>query len=548
MDQLKAVSTRQIPQTQRADARQERNSAGGYVFTVDPMARLRRFLTLGTEGGTYYVGAPELTRDAAGTVLELARTRTAETVAEVVAVSTAGRAPRQNPALFTLAAACSLGDDDGRRAALDALPLVARTGTHLFLFAGYVEQFRGWGRGLRRAVASWYLDRPVDDLAYQVVKYRQREGLAQRDLLRLAHPRTEEPARRALFNWATSGGVVTSRAPDGGERPVGAAQTDLPALVSAFEAAQRATSPTEWVRLVADYPLSWEMLPDAALGHARVWEALLDRGMPQTALIRQLPRLTRLGLLAPLGQWAQRVAAQLSDPERLRKARVHPVNVLVAQRTYAGGRGARGQSEWTPSRPIVDALDSAFYAAFGAVQPSGKRTMLALDVSGSMTSAISGMPITCREASAALALVTASTEFAYEIVGFTGDRYRRASAVLTPLSISPRQRLDDAIRAVSDLPFGGTDCSLPMLHALETGKQVDAFVIYTDNETWAGRMHPHQALERYRRETGIDAKLVVVAMTATRFTIADPSDPGMLDVAGFDSAVPNLIADFARGL
>jgi 60 kDa SS-A/Ro ribonucleoprotein len=46
---------------------------------------------------------------------------------------------------------------------------------------------------------------------------------------------------------------------------------------------------------------------------------------------------------------------------------------------------------------------------------------------------------------------------------------------------------------------------------------------------------------------GIPARLVVVGMTATGFTIADPSDPLSLDVAGFDSAVPRLISDFARG-
>jgi 60 kDa SS-A/Ro ribonucleoprotein len=36
-------------------------------------------------------------------------------------------------------------------------------------------------------------------------------------------------------------------------------------------------------------------------------------------------------------------------------------------------------------------------------------------------------------------------------------------------------------------------------------------------------------------------------MTATRFTIADPSDAGMLDVAGFDVSVPQVVADFSRG-
>lgn len=37
-----------------------------------------------------------------------------------------------------------------------------------------------------------------------------------------------------------------------------------------------------------------------------------------------------------------------------------------------------------PSRQVVDALDAAFYASFGTVEPAGKSTMLALDVSGSM--------------------------------------------------------------------------------------------------------------------------------------------------------------------
>ena len=72
-------------------------------------------------------------------------------------------------------------------------------------------------------------------------------------------------------------------------------------------------------------------------------------------------------------------------------------------------------------------------------------------------------------------------------------------------------------------------------------------MIYTDNETWAGEIHPHQALIEYRRKMGIPARLIVVAMTATGFSIADPEDAGMLDVVGFDTAVPNLISEFSRG-
>jgi 60 kDa SS-A/Ro ribonucleoprotein len=233
--------------------------------------------------------------------------------------------------------------------------------------------------------------------------------------------------------------------------------------------------------------------------------------------------------------------------------------VLAALRTYAAGRGARGRHEWSPVRQVVDALDAAFYKAFANVEPAGRRLLLALDVSGSMEDgSVAGVPnLTPRDASAALALVTAATENHYEIVGFFTGRgswkvgRRRQWYLghdgLTPLAISPRQRLDDAVETVSSLPFGGTDCALPMLYAQAQELEIDTFVIYTDSETWAGEVHPAQALTDYRRASGIDARLVVVGMVSNGFSIADPRDPGMLDVVGFDTATPQLISDFAKG-
>ena len=110
-----------------------------------------------------------------------------------------------------------------------------------------------------------------------------------------------------------------------------------------------------------------------------------------------------------------------------------------------------------------------------------------------------------------------------------------------------RQRLDDVVSTVSGLPFGGTDCALPMLYAMTREREIDTFVIYTDSETWAGDVHPAQALRDYRRASGIGARLVVVGMVSNGFSIADPADPGMLDVVGFDTATPQLISDFAGG-
>jgi 60 kDa SS-A/Ro ribonucleoprotein len=550
MTYLKGFGARRVPQSTPL-AGQVANDAGGHAWAVDVWTRLRRFLILGSEGGSYYASQSALTRANALAVEQAVREDGLRAVDEIVRISREGRAPKNGPALYALALAAGLGDEATRKAALAALPQVARTGTHLFLFASFVEGFRGWGRSLRRAVGAWYAAQSPDSLAYQAVKYRQREGVTHRDLLRLAHPAarvgsgnptldvSDEHAR--LFEW-----IVRGRAVDG-----------LPRLVDGFVRAQAASTARECAALVREYGLPREALQPEYLTSPEVWTALLD-GMPMTALIRNLATMTRVGVIAPGSDGTARAVAQLGDAERIRAARVHPIALLAALRTYASGRGVRGRGEWAPVREIVDVLDAAFYAAFGNVEPAGTRLLLALDVSGSMASGnVAGVPgLSPRDASAALALVTAATEAQVEIVGFHagrggwksgGKRPGWSPDGLTPLAISSRQRLDDAAKAVSDLPFGGTDCALPMLYATAKQRTIDTFVIYTDSETWAGDIHPAQALRAYRQASGIDARLVVVGMVSNGFSIADPADQGMLDVVGFDTATPQLISDFARG-
>lgn len=95
--------------------------------------------------------------------------------------------------------------------------------------------------------------------------------------------------------------------------------------------------------------------------------------------------------------------------------------------------------------------------------------------------------------------------------------------------------------------MGATDCAQPMIFARQEQIPVDVFIVYTDSETWIGQQHPFEALKQYRAEMNCpDAKLIVCAMQSNGFTIADPDDPGMLDIVGFDSAAPQIIAQFAE--
>jgi hypothetical protein len=59
-------------------------------------------------------------------------------------------------------------------------------------------------------------------------------------------------------------------------------------------------------------------------------------------------------------------------------------------------------------------------------------------------------------------------------------------------------------------------------------------------------IHPAQVLRQYHSEFVGDGKAVVVGMTSNGFTLADPNDRGMVNVVGFDSSAPAVIADFVR--
>lgn len=535
----KIYSTRSTLQSRPIPgSNQVANSAGGYSFPVDDWTRLDRFLILGTEGGSYYAAERALTRDSAAAVGRCLDADGKRFVNRVVEVSTSGRAPKNDPAIFALAMAAKLGDDETRKHALHELPKVCRIGTHLMHFAEFAETFGGWGRGMRRAVGRWYNERKPEQLAYQLIKYQSRDGWAHRDLLRLAHPKAASPSHDQLFRWATRGGAV-----NGSDRGL--------VLVDAFERVKKAGRVDEVIELIDAHGLPREAVPTCWLDDPRVWEAMLP-GMPMMAMIRNLATMTRVGLLAPMSEATRVVADRLGATGWLRKARIHPIALLAALMTYKSGHSARSKRTWNPIARLVDALDTAFYASFNAVEPTGKRTLLALDVSASMTwGQIAGVPgLTPRVASAAMALVTATTESEHAFVAFTsGSNTSGAThevSGISTLDISPRQRLDDVLRRVEGLPFGGTDCALPMRWALEQKIAIDTFVIYTDSETWAGPIHPVQALAEYRRRMGIPAKLIVVGMVSNGFSIADPNDAGMLDVVGFDTATPVVMSNFAR--
>ncbi|GII65653.1 RNA-binding protein [Sphaerisporangium krabiense] len=553
-DPLAAVTSHATPQTRRIPGRadQVRNAADGYVFAKDLWTRLEDFLILGTTGGTYYVGEGRLTADNAGVLFQAIAEDGPRVVRALTDISTARppRAPKNRPALFALAAAYAKGDADTRQAAKLALPKVARTTDHLAAFFGYYKNLGGKatgrgtapvvGRSLRTALGSWFLEGGADDVAFRVCKARQRrtpqgEAFDVRDVLRIAHPVADTEQRKALFGWI-AGNVTDDEARD-----------ELPA-VDRFLTAKAVTSAEQAVRVVTEARVPWEFLPDAMLREPGVWDALVDT-VGMTALIRNLARMTRIGTLKPMGDATRRAVARLTDADAVRRARIHPMDAWLAMRVYASGRSRpnpRADAHtWKPVPAVLDALEQTYELAFGTVEPSGKRLLVAVDSSGSMSGRWGGGQIvvggsviaSAYEAGCAMAVMLARIENGNVHVIEVDTRVHTSK-------ITPRTNLREIARW--EPSGGGTDLSLPFSWALDEHLEVDGVVLFTDNETWAGRAHASQALTAYRHSVSAAARVIVASMTATGHSIGDPRDDGVLNIAGLDASLPLVVNGFIR--
>lgn len=549
MSILNALNT-PTPQSEPLNDRQAPNNAGGHSFVLGVWERLDRFLITGTDGGTYYVDERRHTLKNIAVVDEALAADPTRAIDRAVEVSTNGLAKKNDQALYVLAKAVAAGTPDVRKRAGEALQSVARTGRHIFTYHQLYDAVGGsWGRSGRRALGDLYARRglypadiefhdgdeerarrrSVDNLAYQAIKYRNGDGYDHLRALRRSHPKTDDPERRAVFEFMKSGTV-----------------DDLaPSIIHSYAAVNDPdASIDDIVGIVERSRLPWEALPTKVLNNPKIMAALIEH-MPVGATIRQLARYTRGDMLKPLSDVEALVVERLTDAEQIRKARVHPLAFLEAALVHASG-GTLGLSRgktYTPNQNIVAALEAGFHLAFQSVIPSGKRHYLAVDVSPSM-----GWPenrigqakiLEARQAAAALLLVTAITEPRTHITAFAGE--------MVQLEVGKGDSVNSVITKTGNLRASRTDCAAPMLDAMNRGIEADCFTVFTDSETWFGNVHPSVALAMYRERMGIEARLVCVGMTATEFSIADPNDPGSLNVAGFSTDTPAVISRFASG-
>ncbi|XP_046843919.1 60 kDa SS-A/Ro ribonucleoprotein-like [Xenia sp. Carnegie-2017] len=522
---------------------------------LDDMNRFRRFLVLGSETPTFYVDEKTLGLENKRVFSNLLQAgRGVEVVNEIEKYSIEGRTARKQAIVFSLAVCARKGDLATKRQAYKALTKICQISTHLFMFIEFCKVLskpgKGWGRAQRNAIKRWYKEKDPWKLAMDLTKYQKVKGWSHRDVARLIHLKPEETdvsdelfvimkyvvhAWQKLFEYFFPEDKTTPH------RPIGENSIAMLEFFRAVEEVKTLQKEARMVELINQHNLIREHIPTRWFNSKEVWNSLLKK-MPMTAMIRNLNKMTSIGLLAEGSPQVKDVCNKLQNENLLRIARIHPFNMLLALTTYKSGKGEKGSLEWQANVEIAKALEKAFYLSFKNVEPTGKSYMLAMDVSGSMqfSRCIGASTIKPHVASAAMAMMTARTEERHEFVAFSHE--------IVPMEISSNMNLDEVLNVANNIPMGNADCTQPMLYATNNKLKIDVFIVYTDSETYYGDVTPREALKQYRKHSGIyNAKLIVVAMASNGFTIADPDDPGMLDIAGFDSAAPQVMKEFILG-
>lgn len=513
------------PQTQPIPGREAemlQGRSGGFMFDTGIWNMLRRCLLVGTAQSTYYAGKHELTDDFVSVVREAVATDPDRAAQEILYASD-GRAINNSAPLFALVL-LSMGETQAAKQAFgEIFPQVVRTGSHFYEWLDYTKGMRGLGKIVREAGKQW-LSRPdVKSLAYQLLKYQQRHGFSHRDALRLfhVHPPTEDHDR--LYNWAVRG------------------WTDLPETIPSEALAQiwwyewLKRNPDSTHEAIARGHLTHEMAAPIGKMDEQAWQ-LLFHEMPIGALLRNLGSLTEIGVLrSDKPANLDRVEAVLNDRNRLRKGRIHPIDVLKALKTYqSGGKTGRSQKTWQPVPRIVDILEQALEMAFDVAEPTGKVFMHAVDISSSMSwGVVQSVGLSCCEIATAMALVTAKAEKNYAIRGFSTE--------FRDLGISRRDSFSSALRKASNQNFGGTDASVAYQWMIKNRFKADVICFWTDSESWAGYRHPSKALLEYRKKVNPNIKAVYITLAPYRITLVDPKDPLSWDLGGFDPGTPRLI-------
>lgn len=485
----------------RADAL---NREGAPAYGLGPEAMLAQLAATGTLADNFYDGA----EDQMVRMLEAAKACDPFYVAQAAVYARRAGAMKDAPAL--LAAYLTVADPD---LAVPVFGRVIDTGRMLRSFVQIIRSGQvgrsSLGSRPKRLVQRWLEQASMRDL--MAAATGNDPSLA--DIVKMVHPKPADAARRAFYGWLLG-------------RPYDVAA--LPAEIAAFEAWKRDRS-------LPLPPVPFEWLTAQPLTAAQ-WGELAGR-MGWQALRMNLNTLARNGAFGVAGV-SDLVARRLEDREAAARARPMPYQLMVALDQASDGVPLKVQA----------ALEAALEQSLRAVPALPGRVVVCPDVSGSMSSPVTGYrkgassKVRCIDVAALVAAAVLRTNRQARVLPFE-ER-------VVDLTLKATDRLAANAAKLAAVGGGGTCVSAPLALLNGEAAAVDLVVIVSDNQSWVdatrsgatATMREWKAISR--RNPG--AKLVCIDIQPYGTTQAS-GRPDILNVGGFSDAVFDTVARFVSG-
>lgn len=481
-----------------------RNKEGAPAYALTAREALAQYAVTGTFNDTFYAGAGEQLES----VMALAADVEPAFLAKL-AIYAAEQAHMKDMPIMLLSFLSGLESDAFAR----AFPRVVKSGRML---RGFVQVMRSGATGRKslgtrpkKMVQAWIESRTVEQFLQSMVG----NDPSLPDVIRMVHPKPRDEERAALYAWAIGKPYDVSA---------------LPAQVKAFEAFKR--NPR-----LALPPVPFQMLTSLALTKQQ-WAEVALNGSWQ--MLRQnLNTFTRKGVFELKGM-AERVAAKLSNPEAVRKARVLPYELLIA---------------WQMTRTSIpavvsNALQDAMEIAISAVPSVKGHVVLCPDVSGSMVSPVTGYR---KGATTAVRCIDVAALVAASFL--RRNRYARVLPFedhVVNVELNSHDSIVTNASKLAAIKGGGTNCAAPLKELADQKAKVDLVVFISDNQSWMdahGGGHATGMMAQWARIKRHNPAAKLVCLDIQPYVETPAMGKDVLNIGGFSNAVYRAIADFAAG-
>ncbi len=337
------------------------------------------------------------------------------------------------------------------------------------------------------------------------------------DVVKMVHPKPAEAWRAAWFAW------LIGKSHD---------EAALPPITQAFEHFKRAVARGE----LAEVPeVPFQMLTALELQPAQ-WAQIARTGSWQ--MVRQNLNTFARHDVFKIDGMAEAIAAKLRDPKAVAQARAFPYQLLAAYKATGDAVPAA----------VRDALQDALEVALGNVPAFDGRVVVCPDVSGSMSSAVTGQrgsatsSVRCIDVAALVAAAVLRKNPQARVLPFEQD--------VVKLRLNARDSVMTNAQALAAIGGGGTNCSAPLALLNRERAVVDVVILVSDNESWvdATRRGATQTMREWEvlKQRCPQARLVCIDIQPyTTTQTAERRD--IMNVGGFSDAVFTMMALFAEG-